>query len=399
MRLDLSLPALLDAAGGAAFGLVGILALVFSGPWRERVALGACLTGFGGMLVILNVWPIGDPTATVPVFVCAALALGGGLSLVTRILAPIATSQRVAVYSILAVWLGLVALNATLHHREIALAFGASGDPLRAGYAMSALAGTTAILAAILCAAGLRARQADDIHARTWSALGLSAATYVLFNGARLAAFGSALPPTSIVTGLLGVALALPWLLARPRVFLVMLALAFAGLVVGLAGKTSGQNANVTFGLAGAVRVAAAYVLARALFRGDLLGIRAPRVAEERGPLVAAALAVLLVVAQIAQNFLAAYYGLLMGGVVAGALLVAARPIERALEGRPPPRAPQPDAAKEDAFRAAVRLALRDRRITREEEIHLHRVAQHMGIPAGRAHELLVDVERELSVR
>ena len=119
---------------------------------------------------------------------------------------------------------------------------------------------------------------------------------------------------------------------------------------------------------------------------------------DRRAALLTGFLVVLLIVAETAQNFLA-QYGLVMGGLVAGALLVAARPIERALEGRREARAPQPDAAKEDAFREAVRMALRDRVITREEELHLHRVAQHMGIPTGRAHELLIEVERETRAR
>lgn len=152
-------------------------------------------------------------------------------------------------------------------------------------------------------------------------------------------------------------------------------------------------------GMLGIVRVIAVGFLAHALFRADAFGEAARPTRDRRAAVLTGFLVILLIVAQVAQNFLAAQYSLLMGGIVSGALLVAARPIERALEGRREMRAQQPDGAKEEAYRAAVRMALRDRKITREEELHLHRVAQHMGITNARAHELLVEVEREAQPR
>lgn len=76
-------------------------------------------------------------------------------------------------------------------------------------------------------------------------------------------------------------------------------------------------------GIRGVVRTAAWAALVYGILRHDLLeiGIR-PRTVD-RGVLAAGALAALFVVAQIAQNFLSAKYGLLMGGIVTYSLALA----------------------------------------------------------------------------
>src|SRR5204863_2694547 len=68
-------------------------------------------------------------------------------------------------------------------------------------------------------------------------------------------------------------------------------------------------------------------------FRGTVRAAQSKR-------LVAApvALALVFIVAQVAQNFFSAKYGLYLGGVVAGTFLFAASPLQRAMErtsGRP----------------------------------------------------------------
>lgn len=153
------------------------------------------------------------------------------------------------------------------------------------------------------------------------------------------------------------------------------------------------------FGALGIARLVGWLGLAYAITKLNLLDIPLPHVAIRRGVPSAVALALLFIVAQIAQNFFAAEYGLLLGSIVAGYFLFAATPIQRAIERAGRPRgdvAPaQNVVANEDAFRRALRVALRDKVLTREEEIDLHHLAAQLGIPAGRAHELLVAVERE----
>lgn len=70
------------------------------------------------------------------------------------------------------------------------------------------------------------------------------------------------------------------------------------------------------------------------------------------------------------------------------------------------PRAPAPEAQtgefrkrREEIYINTVRLALSERRLTRDEESHLHHHAEELGIGGGRAHERLVQVEREAGER
>lgn len=160
--------------------------------------------------------------------------------------------------------------------------------------------------------------------------------------------------------------------------------------------------------LPGVTRFGAIAALSYCVFRLDLLGTNFQALTARRGTLGTIALAALFIVAQVGQNLFAAQYGLLMGGVVAGALLFAASPLQRAIEGRSRARgaqaAPLLDerddvARREDVYRKALRLALRDRRVTREEETHLHELAQELSIPGARAHQLLSEIERESEER
>jgi hypothetical protein len=118
--------------------------------------------------------------------------------------------------------------------------------------------------------------------------------------------------------------------------------------------------------------------------------------------LATGALASLFIVAQVAQNFLAAQYGLLMGGVVAGTVVFAASPIQRAMEAKTSRRSSEPTAIaaapvarREQTYRKALRLAMRDRKLTAEEESHLFELAEDLGIGAGRAFQLKREIEEE----
>lgn len=156
--------------------------------------------------------------------------------------------------------------------------------------------------------------------------------------------------------------------------------------------------------LPGIVRTIAALLVVFALTSGALDNGTRPAPAVRRSTMAAGALAVLFIVAQVAQNFLSAQYGLLMGGIVAGTFLFAASPIQRALEARgSPPRVeldetPRNASRREAAYLDACRFAMRDRRLTRAEEARLHRLADELGLTPSRAHELLVQAEAEAGV-
>lgn len=166
--------------------------------------------------------------------------------------------------------------------------------------------------------------------------------------------------------------------------------------LVGLMGLVVVRASPVHEGSFGIVRTIGAALLAVAIVRYGLLDVELPHFARKRGALGAGALAALLIVAQIAQNFFEAKYGLLMGGVVAGAFLFAASPLQRALESRSGDRrvvASQSDE-RERSFRIAVRMALKDDQITREEERDLVVLADHLGIRPARAYALRDEEER-----
>ncbi|MGQ0535212.1 MAG: hypothetical protein ACT4PT_03980 [Methanobacteriota archaeon] len=151
----------------------------------------------------------------------------------------------------------------------------------------------------------------------------------------------------------------------------------------------------------GIERSVLAFLLAYGMLRMGFLGHDVQIRTARRGTTGMAALASLFVVAQVAQEFLSAQYGLLMGGLVAGTLLFAAAPIQRAVErlgGDPtaPAHGQGPTAlGREDLYRRQLALALRDRKVTREEELTLAELADALGIPARRALEIRHEIEGE----
>jgi hypothetical protein len=54
---------------------------------------------------------------------------------------------------------------------------------------------------------------------------------------------------------------------------------------------------------------------------------------------------------------------------------------------------------REEAYSNAIRVALRDGAVSREEAGHLHRLAEELGIGAGRAHELWTQAEDDAAAK
>lgn len=263
----------------------------------------------------------------------------------------------------------------------------------------------------------LRARRDSDAGL-AWLAAGL-----VVFPGVRAIdnalAFGpsvrSVLVSAPIAIGFLitGLALSAPFLAATvvlcgvrarapawfPR---LALPLGMQALVLVTLGAESTFGDSV--GVSGIARLLAFAMVGYALLRFDPYGEHAPASRSRRVVIAPFALALLFIVAQITQNFFAAAYGLIMGGIVAGAFLFAASPIQRAMErvgdrGRGPTDVARGPAAAEESYLLALRLAFRDRVLSREEERGLVVLAHDLGIAPRRAHELQDQVEREMEVR
>lgn len=227
-----------------------------------------------------------------------------------------------------------------------------------------------------------------------------------------LLALGLAAWPIYLLTLIVSGGYASPWgelrlFIAAGLVSACVLAWARASAAMSLAvalGSTGfllldiwAARSGIDLGMHGIARMLGLGIIAYAIFRHDALGAGFRPKTMSRATAATLFLAALFIVAQIAQNFLSAQYGLLMGGVVAGALLVAARPIERALDRRTPEpaRASGDATARERSFLAAARKFHRDGVISREEERELVILAEHLGITASRAYELRDTVERE----
>ena len=417
MEINLALPALVNTAGAGLFALEGIAILLLARGARRALLIGGLATSFGLAYGVENLFVYVRTTAApaAAFAACALAAFAFSALLIVDIAASLSRGLRRALAAFATLWAITLALTAAwieLHvELRIGLPYGADGWGRIAVYAggmfQAALIVLLATIAARLATGG--AGRANAAMACLAMAFGLWVVSLTQFNwvftSALLASAELTLPAAGLAgTFLVTHALTLAAILAfLPRsngstsreqlaVLLAFVAAGLVGILVSLPDHGSGSN----YGLFGIARTIGTVLLALAVLKYDLLGVPLPRLAARRGALATGALAMLLIVAQIAQNFLSAQYGLLMGGIVAGAFVFAASPIQRAMERRDSAPA-APTRRSEESYRKAVRLALRDRRLTREEETHLHELARDLGIDGPRAHAILGEVEAELA--
>lgn len=401
----------MDVSGAVLFALVGVGILLVSGGDRRALLMGATAATFGLTWVFQNFSSAPHPwVARTGVIVFSSLCASAIVVFAHQL---VRGSSRRAKLHVAAIGVAVALAWVVFHVMRIAylIAHDAEGDAW--SFVYSGAYGAF-LFALILLAGAIAAAFRDAGPApRALACLGLAFAPFVTFLFAAFAAtaafepqlWGTGADVFYLVLGALGVVAILPFARSRGsadplsrKVFPMILAFGLGGLVLALTGAPS-----YDYGSFGIVRTFGAFFLALAVLKFDLLGVPLPRLAARRGTVAAGALAALFIVAEVAQNFLSAEYGLLMGSVVAGALLFATSPIQRAMErvGEQgtrviDARAPARDAARrETVFREALRVALRDKRVTRAEEVHLHRLAEELGIGAGRAHEILVQAEEE----
>lgn len=161
-------------------------------------------------------------------------------------------------------------------------------------------------------------------------------------------------------------------------------------------------NASDGLGLYGTARTTSVVLLGAAVLRDQIDGINARlRWAVSRTTLGAVFVAAFFIASTLAQSYLQASLGPVIGIVAAGALVFAFAPLQRAADRLanaaipPDTRSPDASAGRSRAFRAAVRAALADGAVTRDEEAHLAEVAQELGIGAADALRLRREVESE----
>lgn len=141
----------------------------------------------------------------------------------------------------------------------------------------------------------------------------------------------------------------------------------------------------------GIARLAAFSILAYAILKGRLLGIDRPaRFVISSSLLLALLAAVFAVATKVAENLLTDSLGLLVGGVAAGLILLAVKPLERigrTLAGRAiPSMAPEQESLS--IYREQATLAWRDGTMTARERLLLDNLRSRLGVTASDAHRV-----------
>ncbi|MEA3136895.1 MAG: hypothetical protein QOC71_1176 [Thermoplasmata archaeon] len=264
----------------------------------------------------------------------------------------------------------------------------------------------------------IRYRRATDRDERNQMALMASAiciypSMYAAWSTMRFAAAGDYPPGALFIAAMLAVAMtALAWLrcthdgrgaAARNVVFVILLST-----LVGMVFSAFFRETSVS----GFARILAILVLAYAVLKHQILGIDVQvRFALSKSTIAAVFIAVFFIASEAAQQFFGDTLGSTYVGIgVAGTLVFAMAPLQKAAErlaekavpvAAPAGVASAPAASsrREASYRDAVRLAMRDRRVTSEERVSLFRLAEDLSIPAGRAAEIQHELEAGVNRR
>lgn len=258
----------------------------------------------------------------------------------------------------------------------------------------------------------LRARRLDATAAKAMRTLGVLAVAYLLvspggpFPGIVASARGEA-PFGAGVVALLSTLLVMSiWLLStlgpharKARNIILIL----VGLTLGL-----GALHHVAGDLVVPIgRLFSALVLSYAVVAGQIEGLDIKvRWGISKSTVAAVFITVFFIASEAAQQFFgdqfqSGYLGILAAGALVFAIAPLSRVADRLAEkavpvaGTAAPTVVTGNTGKEESYRKALRMALRDRKLTREDEAALHEMANDLGISGPRAHALLVEAETE----
>jgi hypothetical protein len=399
--LDLRLAALVRVATGALFGVVGALILLVRPRTRRGILLGSALLAWMPSFVLQNLLDLSaDPLRAIEAMNAASNLATGLLFAALAAWEARGPDGRAARWPVALTLAVAAALLAPLAFLDAGLA---GETPWQLGLDFAAtiandanIAASVVVVFALVARVRARRQAGDTTGARRAAWLAAALAVLPTAYGSGPYVFDGSTPYVvygQLAQGALAIAL---FALAWPRTRLV-------GVVV-LGTMAIGFTTNfLPFDVAlfGVARVVELAILAYAILGPpDLLHAELKVRTVRRSTLAATFLAVLLIVAQVAQNFLAAQYGLLMGGIVAGGFVVAAQPIQRAFERAAQERAPVERRAPGapggvEAYRRALQLALHDGPMTAAEEEHLAHLAEALAIGHVEAMRLRREVEAE----
>lgn len=412
MQLNFSPGALINAGGALLFLLVGIAILAIARQTRLGLRFGAFAATFGLAYVIENLVDYDVDPVSALILLVAALAAATCLGfLIAAVVRGLPRPGRPKI-GLLATGIGLAVVVALI----------VLGQRQLQGPGLISKVGSNSVGALpltflvqpfllVLLAASSQIPSGGSLHLyKGRLLLGLSAGLFAVnidMVGAASSSpdrtwTGPAIDGVGLLIGAMLVYTAWIVLRSRPAGGERLARRAFGAIViVGLAGclQEVFLKETAAIGPYGIIRSVGAVLLVLAVVKYDLLAVPVPRLVARRGALAGAALAILFIVAQVAQNFLAAQYGLLMGGVVAGTMLFAASPIQRAMErhssGSPRPLGRASNAAEnERVYRVTLVKYLADGAVSKDEELALAHLVDTLGLTARRAMEIRQEAER-----
>jgi hypothetical protein len=397
VTLDLSLTAVVDGASGMLLAIIGAGSLAFARDRRGRL-MSLCVVAFGAWKVVDNFLRADSPSAQLVID-----ALAGATVLACGVLS--VDLARGATKAQRAALAGAVLVMLMASGLVVARGYDVRGGPI------GLLNGLENFLAALaLVFVGASASVAFATEERRDHRIGLALLAFALAPWGlwQVVPYPTDLRNLELIGALTAAAIVslLCWLIPVARgpdrriartVTLTFLGAALLMMTWNLGLKFAGLDPSRDYGVSGIIRTIGAVGLVFAIVKFDLLGAPLPKLVIRSGQAAGVFLALLLIVAQVAQNFLAAKYGLLLGGVIAGCFLFAASPVQRMIERRGERRVGvQPASSQSElVFKAAVRTAISEGPVTPAQERHLSEVAHHLGIGAMDMIRLKQEVETE----
>jgi hypothetical protein len=427
MSLNLAPGPLINAAGGVLLLLLAAWVLSVRPRGAASLALGGYCAAFGVWAVAWNLVARDEPGFSEVFFfvVTPAMLLVGAWALRLALVFPRPLAKDERGWLVAAVLVGLAsAVPAALLDLQVGpapvvgRAWGVheAGLPAFLASTLAARFGFAGLLAAGVLFA-LRFRRAPE--AERGGLLVVSAALLVwplaLAGVLVFMPDGSSTPAYAIFIALVTALAALRLANAastRSRAAAGLALFLLGTVLMGMVLQTwfGGFRGLFSVGLYGALRTLAAGLLAYAILRHQLLGLDVKvRWTIQKSTIAGAFIGVFFVASEGAQAFFGQGAGNEWLGIAAAGLLVfAMAPLQRAAErvataaipvaGGPSPGPsvpPPPRSSREAVYKDAVRLALRDRVLTLEEERALARLGEHLGFATSEALALREAVEAE----
>ncbi|HVL88471.1 MAG TPA: hypothetical protein VM681_10790 [Candidatus Thermoplasmatota archaeon] len=414
---------ILNAASGALLVALGVFVASVKPRASGNVAFAAFAVTFGTGVLLLNVFLQEILQGTAAGTLVAWVSLGSIVAsagfaarVATRFPHPLAPGDRPALALALAIGVLYVAVASFLAVPAVTAL--APRNPIVgsvAHYAAAVLAyvAVTGALTFLLVMSALRyRRESDPVARRQFLLMSAALVPYVGFVAGAGTTDGSPTfvgPPELVATAAVSIAivtvLAALWLrnanegpeaAACRNLALLALGAALAGLLWARLDGPTGPR--------GFLRTLGVLVFAYAILRMQLLGIDVKvRWGISRGTIAAAFIAVFFVASEAAQVVFGGEENPYVGIAAAGLLVFAIAPLQRAADRLAQAAVPGDDlrraAGKEDAFRTAARFALRDHRLSTEEELALAHLSDELGLSHRRALELRNEVEADLAAK